>query len=113
MGCHGRPVKSLRISLVTGLAVLTGCQSLPFIAPHYTHFRVTNYRGELLADWTAEGDYGRVGPAYKIKAVERVSGLPYSVETHYPNGWRTTVDGPHIVHWRTPKPLWLVTLDRN
>ena len=74
VGCHARPVKSLRFSLVVGLAVLTGCQSLPFTAPHYTHFRVTNYRGELIADWTAEGDYGRVGPAYKIKAVERIVG---------------------------------------
>ena len=44
---------------------------------------------------------------YGITAVERISGPPYSIVSHYPDGWPTVVTGPHIRHWHCPKPQWL------
>lgn len=80
----------------------------------YTKFEVTNHRGEMIAEWIAEGLYWRTEDGmYRIKAVQRVSGPPYSQETHYPNGWQTLVSGPHIVHWRCGKPLWLYEMDHT
>ena len=84
---------------------LLACQT------QYTKFRVTNYRSELVADWIAEGGYRKAGTGYRIKAVERTSGPPYMQRSRYPNGWNTTIDGPHIVYWRCGKPLWLYELE--
>ncbi len=84
-----------------------GCQT----PMHYTKFRVTNYRGELVADWTAEGAIRKVDNGYRIKAVERTSAPPHAETTRYPNGWMTIVDGPHIVRWECGKPFWLYQLD--
>lgn len=97
-------MRFLRLLPIAAALLLSACQT-------YTKFRVTNYRGDLIAEWIAEGDVDRVGPGYKIKAVERTSGPPLSQTTYYPNGWRTTVAGPHIVRWRTSKPEWLRELD--
>ena len=96
-----------RLCLLVIGVFLAGCQTT------YTKFRVTNYRSELIADWIAEGGYSKVGTGYKIKAVERTSAPPYAQISRYPNGWRTTIDGPHIVYWRCGKPLWLYELDRQ
>ncbi len=93
----------LRFSLLA--LILTGCQTT------YTRLSVTNYRGERIADWIAEGHVEKIGPVYKIKAVERTSGPPYSQSTHYPNGWTTFVTGPNIIHYQTGKPFWLYEMD--
>jgi hypothetical protein len=86
---------------------LAGCQT----TAKYTKFRVTNYRGELVADWIAEGSFRKVDKGYQIKAIERTSGPPFSRTIHYPNGWRTVIDGPHIVYWQCGKPFWLYAID--
>ncbi len=99
-----RRVNFPRLSLLAAALLLTGCQT-------YTKLRVTNYRGDLVADWVAEGHVSKRGPVYKIKAVERTSPPPYSQTTHYPNGWQTTVAGPNIVRWNCGKPFWLYQLD--
>ncbi len=105
--CHRAPVKLSPFVLAGFALALASCQT------SYTKFRVTNYRSDLVADWIAEGRYRKVGTGYEIKAVERTSGPPYMQMTRYPNGWRTTVDGPHIVFWRCGKPLWLHELERH
>jgi hypothetical protein len=83
------------------LTLLAGCQSA------YTRLRVTNPRGELIADWVAVGRIVRTDQGYRITAVERISGPPYSIRSRYPDGWRTTAVGPNISHWRCPAPEWL------
>jgi len=107
-----RRVKFLHLLLLSLFAVLamSGCQT-PRRQAEYTKFQVTNYRNELVATWIAEGPTRRVGDGFKIRAVERTSGPPYPENTRYPNGWKTTVAGPHIVYWRCGKPLWLYEMD--
>jgi hypothetical protein len=104
-------VKSFRFLLPAAVLALSACQALPLYSSAYTHFRVTNYRGDLIADWVAEGSYRRFGDAYEIKAVERTSGPPLSQTTRYPNGWRTVINGPHIIRTPTGKPYWLYRID--
>lgn len=85
-----------------------GCQT----QTQFTRLRVTNYRDEIVSEWTAKGrvvPLGRGG--YSITAVERTSSPPYRVYTRYPDGWPTTVQGPHIRSWRCGKPAWLAELD--
>jgi hypothetical protein len=48
----------------------------------------------------------KVETSYRITAVERLTG-PYMVLSKYPDGWKTTVIGPHIARWPCGKPLWL------
>jgi hypothetical protein len=102
-----RAVNSLsRLPLLAVLVLVTGCRTTEF-----TKLRVTNHRGELIAEWTAKGSISATERGYRITAVERLSGPPYSTYTRYPDGWRTNAVGPHILHWRCPKPLWLAELD--
>jgi hypothetical protein len=100
-----RQHRPVRLPLVLFIAaagvVFTGCQST------FTKFRVTNYRDELVAEWTARGFVIPLERGYSITAVERKSGPPFSVLSRYPDGWETVVTGPHIHHWRCPKPQWL------
>ncbi len=49
----------------------------------------------------------------RVTAVERESGPPYPTLSKYPDGWRTTVTGPNIMHWRCAKPLWLYDRERE
>lgn len=95
----------LLVFLVISLSA-TGCQN------QFTRLRATNHRDEVIAEWTARG---RIVPmergGYQIKAVERVSGPPHPTYTRYPDGWRTTVQGAHIWHWRCPKPAWLAEIE--
>lgn len=84
--------------------LLAGCLSTH---PRYTRLRVTNPRGELIADWVAVGPITRVENGYRTTAVERTSGPPYSTLTRYPDGWPTTAVGPNISHWHCPAPDWL------
>ncbi len=109
-------MKALSFLLLAGVLFVTGCQSPRADSKgsqtEFTKFRVTNYRGDLIADWVAEGKYQKTDrDGYLIKAVERTSGPPYSQTTRYPNGWNTTVAGPHIIHWLCPKPRWLAEMD--
>lgn len=87
------------------IAFLTGCQT------HYNQFNVTDSQGNRIATWVAEGRFTKVDTGYKIRAVERTSGGPDVVTNRYPNGWKTTVTGPNIVHEEVPKPEWLMELD--
>ena len=87
------------------IAFLSGCQT------HYTKFNVTDYQGNRVATWIAEGSYYPSDYGYKINAVERTSGPPHVMTNHYPNGWATRVVGPNITHEKVEKPAWLVDLD--
>jgi len=102
-------MRHLRVLPLIAFLCFAGCQT----TTEYTKFRVTNYRGELIADWVAEGPFRHVENGYHITAVQRTSGPPYSRTMRYPNGWHTRVDGPHIVFWQCGKPLWLYELDRE
>jgi len=95
---------SLLCLAIAGL-LLCGCQN------SFTRFQVTNYRNELIAEWVARGYVEPLERGYGITAVERISGPPYSITSHYPDGWPTVVTGPHIWHWRCAKPHWLAVYD--
>ena len=102
-GTSSRQLRQIRRlpGLFMALLSLVGCQS------NYTRLAVTNPRGERIADWVAVGPIIPLERGYRIKAVERLSGPPHPILTRYPDGWRTTVVGPNIHHWRCPAPAWL------
>ena len=103
-----RRMKLPRLLLLLAALVLTsGCAS------RYTKLRVTGHRGELLAEWVARGHIERVERGYRITAVERISGPPFSLLSKYPDGWRTTVTGPHILRWRCGQPYWLYLYEHD
>ena len=77
----------------------------------YTKFRSTNPRGETIAEWTARGFFYPVSGGYHITAIERISGPPHMLESHYPNGLPTVVTGALIERWHTHKPLWMYELE--
>jgi hypothetical protein len=107
-------VKSaLRVALLILVLTVAGCHTAADTtsATQYMKLRVTNYRGELVADWIAEGPVQKTDNGYRIKAIERTSPPPGAETTRYPNGWNTFVNGPHIVRWPCGKPLWLYQLD--
>jgi hypothetical protein len=91
--------------LAAVLVVLPGCFG-------YTKFRATNPRGETIAEWTSRGLFYPVSGGYHITAVERISGPPHMLESHYPHGIGATVTGAHIERWHTHKPLWMYELER-
>lgn len=94
-------VKPLPLAwLLAALPLLAGCET-------YTRLRITNPRGELIADWVARGPVWHVEEGYRITAVERTEGCPYPLTARYPDGWRTTVVGANIRRWRCNKPAWL------
>jgi hypothetical protein len=74
---------------------------------------VTNPRGELIAEWVARGYVYHNEVGYRITAVERMDAERFSKPARYPDGWRTTVVGPVIHHWRCAKPAWLEAEDRK
>ena len=94
--------------LLAALTLSAGCGS-----GRYTKLRVTNHRGEILAEWVARGCILPSEQGYRITAVERLSGPPHPVLSRYPDGWHTSVTGPHILHWRCGKPLWLYELENQ
>lgn len=93
--------------------LLAGCQTPPTIlgGPSYTKLTVTDFEGEQIAEWIAEGLVRPVEQGYSIRAVQRTSGGAYPVVTKYPNGWRSTVTGPNIVKQPVDKPDWLAEID--
>ena len=103
------PAMTLPRSLLLLLAVLcltAGCASGSG-SRRFTKLHVTDHRGAFLAEWVARGPVRRVEQGYRITAVERQSGPPHSLLTKYPDGWKTTVTGPHILRWRCGQPYWL------
>ena len=86
------------------LALLGGCCA---VRETYTELRVTNPRGELIADWIARGCIWKIEEGWRVTAVQRTDGPPYPKTTYYPDGWRTTVVGPYVHHWHCEKPAWL------
>lgn len=92
--------------LLVALPLVTGCECFSFSHPDYTHLRVTNPRGEVIADWVAKGRVCRVDEGYRILALERTDGPPSRGTVRYPDGWRVTVVGPYIHQWPCDKPLW-------
>jgi hypothetical protein len=106
--CHRRAVNALRLlAPLSALALLAGCETT------YTKLRVTNYRDEVISEWVARGPIWPIERGYRITAVERISGPPDATRTTYPDGWRTTVVGPHIRHWHCAEPDWLAGLERD
>ena len=73
----------------------------------YTELRVTNPRGEMIADWVAHGHVAHTETGYRITAVERTDGYPYPVTARYPDGWRVTVVGPNVHRWPCARPAWM------
>ena len=89
---------------LVALPIVTGCES--YGHHHYTHLRVTNPRGEVIADWVATGHVSHVDEGYRITALERTDGPPSHGTVRFPDGWRVTVVGPYIHRWRCEKPTW-------
>ena len=89
------------------LLALTGCQTT------YTRLTVTNFDGERVSDWVAEGYVRRVEQGYAIRAVERRVEGAHPVTRRFPNGWRTTVTGANIILEEIEKPAWLEALDEG
>ena len=100
-------IRAVKLSCLPAIAIAAAVLLLCGCANEFTRLRVTNARDELVAEWVARGYVMPLERGYAINAVERISGPPYSIVSHYPDGWRTVVTGPHIWHWRCPKPQWL------
>ena len=96
---------SRTLLLLLAACALVGCETAGShqSSKKYRRVRVTDPRGDLIADWTAEGFVARTERGYRFRAVERVSGPPFVQVNHYPRGRRIVV---------TPagKPLWLYQL---
>jgi hypothetical protein len=89
------------------LLALTGCQTT------YTRLTVTNFDGERVSEWVAEGPVRRVDQGYAVRAVERRVEGAHPVVRRFPNGWRTMVVGANILREEIDKPDWLVALDEG
>ncbi len=101
---------------ILALALFAGCEA-PAVISHpwpktYRLVRVSNPRGELIADWIAVGSVNRAeGNSYRFKAVERISAPPNSEDIHYPEGRLVTIYGPTMIVSRCGKPQWLYEFD--
>lgn len=72
---------------------------------------MTNIRGELVADWIAEGRVVKSDRGYAFRAVERISAPPFMTVTHFPHGRRMNIAGANIIVTPTEKPYWLFAMD--
>jgi hypothetical protein len=100
--------------LSLALALLAGCEApSPTGKIKYTKLTVTDVRGDLIAEWVAEGRVKKTDLGYDIQAVERKSGPPYSVSMRYPNRRFASVVGPNIVLEEVEKPDWVQKLDAD
>ena len=108
-------VRAVTYSLLLAFALLAGCENTStrneLVPPKYTKLSVTDPRGDLLAEWIAEGHVKRADQGYTIKAIERRTPPPFQTEAQYPNGRVSTVVGPNIVLEDIEKPEWLKKLD--
>ena len=105
-------MKPPRLLALAALLLVTGCATTTHEGT-YTKLQVTDERGRMIAEWVAKGLLLPVDKGYRITAVERISAPPHSVLAKYPDGWRTTVTGPHILHWHCGKPYWLYQLENE
>lgn len=105
-----RCMKFPRLLALVALLLVTGCVT-DQQESKYTKLRVTDEQGDLIAEWVAKGYVLRVDKGYRITAVERLSAPPHPILSKYPDGWRTTVTGPHILRWQCGKPYWLYELE--
>jgi hypothetical protein len=92
-----------------------GCAATPLgrnaYPQNYRKITVTNLRGELVAEWIAEGNVWRRGGGYRFVAVQRITAPPFITNNHYPQGRKVLVTGPHITVAPCGKPGWLYVLD--
>ncbi len=73
----------------------------------YRRVRVTNPRGELIAEWIAQGSVRRTERGFKFLAVERTSAPPNMIHVRYPDGRAVEAAGPNITVARAGTPLWI------
>ncbi len=78
---------------------------------HYRKITITDYHGNLVAEWIAEGNVPRRGEGYAFKAVQRTSAPPFVTTSHFPQGRKVSISGPHITVAPCGKPDWLYELD--
>ena len=99
--------------LLLPLLLLSGCHTSRYLSVHrdYYRIRVTNPRGEFIADYIAEGGVRRSERGYAFRAVERTSPMPFMMTNRYPRGRRIEVAGPNIVVTPSGKPEWLYHID--
>jgi hypothetical protein len=112
-----RRVKFSRLLLLS-LAVLLLASCASYFersnAPYrkYYRVRVTNVRGEIVADWVAEGRVAKTERGYAFRAVERTSAPPFMTNTRFPHGRKVSIGGANIVVTPADKPYWLFEMDR-
>jgi hypothetical protein len=91
------------------LLTITGCETW-CSDPHRQKFyrvTVTNYRGEYIAEWIAEGYVSRTDFGYRFMAVERNTAPPHVQHIQYPLGRKVDISGPNIVIKPCGEPEWL------
>ncbi len=115
-GWHGAAVRLLLLLLLIIPGLFAGCDTAPIVVHpwHKTYHlvRVTNPRGELVADWIAVGKVFRTAAdTYHFRAVERDTAPPYAQEIHYPDAHPVEVNGANILVTPCGKPLWLYELE--
>ena len=75
------PLRLLLLSLALGL--LAGCEIFPssdrqeWFPPRFYRVQETNYRGQLIADWIANGYVRRTEYGYRFRAIERTTSERY------------------------------------
>ena len=109
--CHRPRVKfllPLAVLLCAGCVTPLGRSKLP---QHYRKITVTDYHGALVAEWIAEGNVWRRGAGYRFIAVQRITPPPFVTTSHFPQGRKVSIDGPHITVAPCGKPEWLYEID--
>ena len=105
----------LRSLLLLALVLLSAGCVTPLgrskISQHYRKVTITDYTGNLVAEWIAEGNVYRRGDGYKFNAVQRTTAPPYVTTSHFPQGRKVAIGGPHIIVAPCGKPDWLYGLD--
>jgi hypothetical protein len=103
---------SLLLPALLALVCFPGCET-PLVVSHpwpekYYLVEVTNPRGELVADWIAEGHVWQTAANYyRFHAVERNTGGPYPQHIRYPDARYEEASGANIHVIPCGKPLWL------
>ena len=112
---HRPRVKSLRSLLLLAVVLLSAGCVTPLgrskLPQHYRKVTITDHHGSLVAEWIAEGNVWRRGAGYKFTAVQRTSAPPFVTTSHFPQGRKVAIDGPHITVAPCGKPDWLYELD--
>ena len=108
-------MKFLRLLVVLLVVLLSAGCVTPLgrskFPQHYRKVTVTDYTGNLVAEWIAEGNVLRRGPGYRFVAVQRITAPPFVTTSHFPQGRKVLIDGPHITVAPCGKPDWLYEID--